>query len=226
MAFRIKFLHRDNRYVILLFSLMATVTLPAFSLLIAGDDTSDFIFATCFTESCWLVSFGRPRRARFNASSVRPRLLALVGLWIKTILTDDTTLEIADTVLSLCFFNFLAFTLLEEHIPFERSEPGDHLWLRSRGYVTIGILGRLWMNLVDLLQPYSFHPEMAKLNSYDYFYFSFVTMTTVGFGDILPQSPPAKSVIIFLSLIGQLYLTILVAVLVGQFLAKRQDQSE
>ena len=82
----------------------------------------------------------------------------------------------------------------------------------------------LW--LVDLLQPYSFHPEMAKLNSYDYFYFSFVTMTTVGFGDILPQSPPAKSVIIFLSLIGQLYLTILVAVLVGQFLAKRQDQSE
>lgn len=226
MAFRIKFLHRDNRYLILLLSLMATVTLPAFSLLIAGDDISDFIFATCFTGIVlagfiWTASESKLQRIIGTPLG----LLALVGLWIKTILTDDTTLEIADTVLSLCFFNFLAFTLLRNIFRSKEVNLGI-IFGSVAGYVTIGILGGLWMNLVDLLQPYSFHPEIAKLNSYDYFYFSFVTMTTVGFGDILPQSPPAKSVIIFLSLIGQLYLTILVAVLVGQFLAKRQDQSE
>ena len=146
MAFRIKFLHRDNRYLILL-SLMASVTLPAFSLLIAGDDISDLIFATCFTGIVlagfiWTVSESKIQRIIGTPLG----LLALVGLWIKTILTDDTTLEVADTVLSLCFFNFLAFTLLRNIFRSKEVNLGI-IFGSVAGYVTIGILGGLWMNL-------------------------------------------------------------------------------
>ena len=46
-------------------------------------------------------------------------------------------------------------------------------------------------------------------------YFSFVTMTTVGFGDIVPVSPMARSMVVLEALAGQLYLAAFVARLVG-----------
>ncbi len=46
-------------------------------------------------------------------------------------------------------------------------------------------------------------------------YFSFVTLTTLGYGDIVPVSKVARSLVAVEALLGQLYLTILVARLVG-----------
>ena len=49
-------------------------------------------------------------------------------------------------------------------------------------------------------------------------YYSFTTLTSLGFGDILPVSAPAQSVSLLIAIAGQLYLTILVAILVGKYL--------
>jgi len=49
-----------------------------------------------------------------------------------------------------------------------------------------------------------------------------VTMTTVGFGDITPVSPIACNMAIFLSFAGQLYLTMIVALLVGKYITGNQ----
>ena len=46
-------------------------------------------------------------------------------------------------------------------------------------------------------------------------YFSFITLTTVGYGDIAPVSPVARSMAILEALAGQLYLAAFVARLVG-----------
>jgi hypothetical protein len=46
-------------------------------------------------------------------------------------------------------------------------------------------------------------------------YFSFVTLTTVGYGDIVPASPPARSLACVEAVVGQFYLAVLVAGLVG-----------
>lgn len=47
-------------------------------------------------------------------------------------------------------------------------------------------------------------------------YFSFVTLTTVGFGDITPRSQFARSLVVVEALLGQLYLVAVVAQLVGR----------
>ncbi|MDF9391429.1 MULTISPECIES: potassium channel family protein [Methylococcus] len=52
-------------------------------------------------------------------------------------------------------------------------------------------------------------------------YFSFATLTTLGYGDITPATPLARILSILEVLCGQFYLTILVASLVGNFLAGR-----
>ena len=46
-------------------------------------------------------------------------------------------------------------------------------------------------------------------------YFSFATLTTLGFGDILPRSPAARTLATLEAVTGQIYLTVLIARLVG-----------
>ncbi len=46
-------------------------------------------------------------------------------------------------------------------------------------------------------------------------YYSFVTMTTVGYGDITPVSPPARTLAWLEAMMGQFYIAVLVAALVG-----------
>jgi hypothetical protein len=46
-------------------------------------------------------------------------------------------------------------------------------------------------------------------------YFSFITLTTIGFGDITPKSPPAAYLAALEGLLGQLYLAITIARMVG-----------
>jgi len=54
----------------------------------------------------------------------------------------------------------------------------------------------------------------------DLFYYSFVTLVTVGYGDIGPVSPEARALAISQAVVGQLYLVVLVASLVGRFLGE------
>jgi len=57
-------------------------------------------------------------------------------------------------------------------------------------------------------------------------YFSLVAMTTIGFGDIVPLAPPARSLVAIEGLLAQLYLAIIIARLVGLEIASRLQNPE
>ncbi len=48
-------------------------------------------------------------------------------------------------------------------------------------------------------------------------YYSFVTMTTLGYGEILPVTDQARAITILLSILGPMYVAILIAMLVGKY---------
>ncbi|MFN8642252.1 MAG: potassium channel family protein [Candidatus Binatia bacterium] len=52
-------------------------------------------------------------------------------------------------------------------------------------------------------------------------YFSTITLTTVGYGDIVPVAPAARLVAGIEAIVGQLYLAVVVATLVGRVAARR-----
>lgn len=85
-------------------------------------------------------------------------------------------------------------------------------------YLLLGILWGEFYILVYLLRPGSFYfdpatqfgePPISEL-----LYFSFTTLTTVGFGDIVPVHPVARSLATLEALVGQLYPAVLLARLV------------
>ncbi len=59
---------------------------------------------------------------------------------------------------------------------------------------------------------------------YSFFYFSLVTMTTVGYGDMSPVTTEARTLATMEGILGQVYLTILVARLVGMQLMDQQKE--
>ena len=54
-------------------------------------------------------------------------------------------------------------------------------------------------------------------------YYSFVTMTTLGYGDIVPVSPAARTLAYMEAAMGQIYVAVLIARLVGLHTARKQD---
>ena len=72
---------------------------------------------------------------------------------------------------------------------------------------------------MDMFAPGSFSELDSSDGSYPSFiYFGFVTLTTLGYGDITPDTAAARSLSTFTALFGQLYLVIIMALIIGKFL--------
>ena len=72
---------------------------------------------------------------------------------------------------------------------------------------------------VSLIYPGSYNIA-GELTIMEALYYSFVTMTTLGYGDILPLSEQAKAITIILSILGPMFVAILIAMLVGKYASK------
>ena len=64
------------------------------------------------------------------------------------------------------------------------------------------------------------------LDSFSYVYFSYVTMSTLGYGDISPATHPARALALTQAITGQVYLAVLVARLVGINIAQEMKKKD
>lgn len=53
-------------------------------------------------------------------------------------------------------------------------------------------------------------------------YYSFITMTSIGYGDIFPETIGAKMLSVFIGIIGQFYITVIIALIIGKHLNQRK----
>ena len=91
-------------------------------------------------------------------------------------------------------------------------------------YLLLGVLWAVAYTVVDLTWPGSFKGFDAGAGSEwnsEWLYYSFVTMTTLGYGDISPVSPIAQLLAYLQAIFGQLYIAILVAGLVGAYISDK-----
>ncbi|MBM4327132.1 MAG: two pore domain potassium channel family protein [Deltaproteobacteria bacterium] len=99
-------------------------------------------------------------------------------------------------------------------------------------YLLIGVLWGSLYFLADLLWPGAFNfstsPPPADVHALAdrLLYFSFITLTSVGYGDVLPTHPAVRTLAMLEAIVGQLFPAILVARLVAQEIEDRQDRKE
>ena len=87
------------------------------------------------------------------------------------------------------------------------------------GYLLVGVMFTLTNTLLWELDHTSLNIPSAEFSNF--VYYSFITLTTIGYGDISPQTEWTKMASILFGLSGQLYLTIIVAFIIGKFLNKK-----
>ena len=85
-------------------------------------------------------------------------------------------------------------------------------------YFFLGIIGSILLSIVYWLYPDAFNASVPLTAPTDLIYFSFVTLTSLGYGDISPINPIARSISIFLSFSGQIYIAMIISMLVGKYL--------
>ncbi|HZF10110.1 MAG TPA: potassium channel family protein [Thermoanaerobaculia bacterium] len=111
--------------------------------------------------------------------------------------------------------------------------PGRVTWHRVQGavslYLILGLLFAHFYGLLNAVVPEAFANVPVGLNVHAVFYrgpllyFSFVTLTTTGYGDIVPLHPIARSLATLEAVIGQLFPATLLARLVSLELAGRRS---
>jgi voltage-gated potassium channel len=96
-------------------------------------------------------------------------------------------------------------------------------------YLMIGIGFAFIYGLIERLQPGSFTGLEELASSPDqilyFLYFSFITMSTLGYGDISPITPHGMTATYIEAIFGQMYLAILVARLVAMYISSRVGNS-
>jgi len=143
--------------------------------------------------------------------------------------------DMLDLVFSFSFFfyNLFIVVFLVRHIAKSEKVNVTIIINSINGYLFIGILGAVLLAMTEILQKLIYHLDTGTINFaggtaqgfHDFLYFSFITLTTLGYGDVTPVSPLAKSLSIVIAVIGQLYLTMLVAMLVGKYISSSIERS-
>ena len=89
------------------------------------------------------------------------------------------------------------------------------------GYISLGLLSFFLCLTIEIFHPNSFSGFVNSSTTdmpEQLMYYSYITLMTIGYGDILPVTPIAQKAAVFIGLIGQFYLVILTAIVVGKYI--------
>ena len=94
-------------------------------------------------------------------------------------------------------------------------------------YLMLGLMWTMAYWLVDQLTPgaFAFNAGPRSMNGFNGFYFSFITLSTVGYGDITPVSRIARWLAAMEAMTGLLYVAILISRLVGLYSSAKSNDS-
>jgi ion channel len=93
-------------------------------------------------------------------------------------------------------------------------------------YVLIGLFFAFLYTTIGAIQNQPFFVQTQHATSSEYVYFSFVTLTTVGYGDFTAAAHVGRALAVLEALFGQIYLVTIVALLVSNLGWSRQKPSE
>jgi voltage-gated potassium channel len=118
------------------------------------------------------------------------------------------------------YFSFISYFLYKDVFTSKRVTLAIVIGSFS-GYFIIGVLFFLAYSIFDIPFPDTLSIDLESEEGLNQvFYFSFVTLTTIGYGDYLPTSSLGQKLAIFEALIGQFYIAAVIATIVGKFIAQ------
>jgi len=202
----------ENKYSLLLFFL---VTLLLAALLTVHHNVLHFTVGSLFAIVVFVIMLKilKASRVLFGAYIILS-FVALLLHYLAVFVIRNKTLVIVALIVYIVMIGILIVFMIRRMFS-EKLVTGDTIKGGISVYIMMGTWWQMVYQLLWLLDPRSFlFPGNVYLEG-DLLYYSFSTMTCLGVGDILPRSYPAKMCSMIQALVGQLYVAVFVARLVG-----------
>jgi hypothetical protein len=209
------YLHR--RYTILFYALLVTmVAAPILSALKFSGTLIESLLAACLLAA--ILPLGAVRNRPYLLMAIVVVWLArLVTAWLDHRILSGMALGIWTLIGLLAAVAALRFAIGATQVD------AEHLYAALSAYLLAGIYLGLSYWVLEQMKPgtFSFTGEFSQASA---IYFSFVTLATLGYGDIVPRADVARGIAIVEGVGGQLFLAVLVARLVSLY-SKPGNQS-
>ena len=97
------------------------------------------------------------------------------------------------------------------------------------GYLSLGLLGFFLCMTIEMATPGSFGGLVdsfvdGNARADEMLYYSYITLMTIGYGDIVPITAIARKASMLIGLMGQIYLVVLTAIIVGKYINQRSSK--
>ncbi len=139
--------------------------------------------------------------------------------------TDERILEYIRFFIYFLFYSLTTFGIIFQVWNAKQVDKTVIYGLMS-GYISLGLIGFFIFNCIELISPGSFNglqeTGMTPNNINDLMYYSFITLMTIGYGDIIPVTDIAQKASMFIAMAGQFYLVIITAVVVEKYIRHSQ----
>lgn len=205
-----------RRYAILFYTLLLTmVAAPVFAAFELKGALIELFLAASLLAAVLPVSTGKDRRV----------LLTIVAaVWLARPATawfDHPALSAMTLVMWTLIGLFAAAGALRFAIGAMRVD-AEHLYAALSAYLLAGIFFGLFYWVLEQIRPgtFAFSGDFSRMAA---IYFSFVTLATLGYGDIVPRTDVARGLAIVEGVGGQLFLAVLVARLVSLYSRQAKD---
>ncbi|GAA0420264.1 hypothetical protein Aca07nite_11990 [Actinoplanes capillaceus] len=160
---------------------------------------------------------------RYTAAGVF--LLALVAALLNLGLSHDSPL-IGWTFLAASALYLLAPFAIVRHLGAQRGVDQQTLLGALAAYLLIGMAFGFAYQCLGLIQPGALFGDEGDPGMSDALFFSFVTMTTTGYGDLVPATDPARTIAVVEALTGSLFLVTAVAKVVENWRPRNWDNGD
>lgn len=155
------------------------------------------------------------------SANIRPEghkcwIIPLLGMIVLiTTFLDSLSLGfmIASKLIALLYFTYAIF-LFGKNIFTDYHRDFDRIFGSISVYLLIGVVYAIIYLTIQTIYPGSIvYQQTGKsvIDSFDFYYFSFITLTTVGFGDIIPTNDLTRAFAMLEGITGLFYLAVLVA---------------
>lgn len=212
-----------NRFLLLLLSTILTLVLPAFS---GTGMLSEVIFVITlsflFIQSSIVADVRKSKKILLRGIVIS----MIIILWLKPVGFDSIYIDLVKLSFIVAFFIFV-LSFLVRFISKSTSVNVNVLIVSINIYLLAGIIGASLSLVLYYLYPdaYNFPANINAPVFAHFLYYSFITMSTVGYGDITPRIPETQTLAYFISISGQLYVAIIIAFLIGKLLMQ-DDQKK
>ena len=175
----------------------------------------------CMTIVFIVAMYSIVRSNKHLAISALLGLPMVTSIWLGYFIKSATILVIGE-LFGMMFIGFAVFELIRFILASE-DVTSEVLFAAVIIYLLMALMWSFAYGALEAITPGSFSMQESGINvgQFVFLYYSFVTITTLGYGDITPATHQAGALSILEAIVGQIYLVVLVAFLVGMYVSRK-----